>query len=104
MIKAIQPVRITSNTTTTLIDSSCSLSQLVIAIANAGTTWPLRVQDQASPAHVIVPQFTVALPTDFKPLIINFDEPIPMQGGIDVVTPSGTPGEASVWATVHQGG
>lgn len=102
MTKSSQPVRITTNTTTVIVATTCLLAQLVIAVNGAGTTWKLRVQDGASPAHTIVPSADVIVPTDGKPIIINFDLPVTMTDGIKVVTPSGTPGEVTVWAHYFQ--
>lgn len=76
----------------------------MIGCNDAGSSWDLRVQDQASPSpHVVIGDFALSVPTDGLPIIIHFEQPIPMIDGIDVVT-SGTPGEVSVWAHVHQGG
>jgi hypothetical protein len=77
--------------------------QIVISIASAGTTWKLKIQDKGSPATVLVPETTLAAPTTPTAIIIKFDYPLPMQGGIDIITSSGTPGEVGVWIVVDDG-
>jgi hypothetical protein len=90
--------RITTAATTTIRSGSCGLAQIVIAVEDPGTSFTLKIQDQASPPFVFVPQFTAALPTDFKPIIIEYDNVVDAAGGIDAVT-TGTPGALCV--SVH---
>jgi hypothetical protein len=87
--------RITTSATTTIVSVPCLVLQIVIACAVAGTTWKLKIQDQASSPFVLVPELTLAVPTD-GPIILKFDEPIPMDVGVDVVTTGGSPGEVGV--------
>ena len=91
--------RIVTAATTTVLSESCVVFEIVIAVADVGTTWTLKIQDKAGSPCVLVPKFTMVLPTDFKPIIINFNEPVTMDGGIDIVT-TGTPGEVCVWLIV----
>ena len=90
---------ITDASTTTVLSESCVVFEIVIAIAAIGTTWTLQIQDKASSPCILVPKFTAALPTDFKPIIMNFNEPVTMDGGIDIIT-TGTHGEACIWLIV----
>jgi hypothetical protein len=75
---------------------SSFVSQIVIACANAGTSWTLKIQDKGSPAKIWVPAFTLSVPADGLPKIIKFDEPVFFLNGIDIVTTGGTPGEVAV--------
>jgi hypothetical protein len=103
MAKIGRGVRITTNDTFPFAEMG-HLKQVVIACRNAGTTWKLRIQDKAGSPKTVVPDFTLTVPTDGKPMIIVFDSSIPMEGGLDIMTPSGTPGEVSVWITGEKPG
>jgi hypothetical protein len=97
----IKPVvkRISTSATTTVIDSSCVVFLIVLSCSNAGTTWTLKVQDKATTPNILIPAFTLTLPTDGKVnILLNLEQdfPLPMDGGIDVIT-AGTPGVVSVW-------
>ena len=99
---------INSKTTTHAVIASCLLEQVVIACADAGTAWTLKIQDLSSPnPRVVVPPCTLAVPTDGKPVIILGREffPLPMEGGIDIVTAGTTagPGGVTVWLIIDDG-
>ncbi len=90
-------LQITTSATTTAIGETRYLKQLCIGCDDAGTSWTLRIQDKSSPAKVLIPTFTLAVPSDGNPnVLLNFQQSILMSGGIDIVT-SGTPGVVSVW-------
>lgn len=100
----IKPVtkRINSSATTTVIATSCVVFLIVVACSNAGTAWTLKVQDKASTPNVLIPAFTLSVPTDGKAnILLNLEQdfPLPMDGGIDIIT-AGTPGVASVWMII----
>jgi hypothetical protein len=88
--------RITTSTTTTLMDTSCVISQIVISVADPGTSWTLKIQDKASPAFVLLPAIALASPSTPDAAIIKFQDPIFMEGGIDIIT-AGTAGQVAVW-------
>jgi hypothetical protein len=92
--------RITTSTTTVVKAESCAVTQIVISVANAGTTWKFKMQDKALSPFVLIPEITVAAPTTSTTAIINFDDPIYMDGGVDIITSSGTPGEIAVWISM----
>ncbi len=90
-------LQITTSDTTTAIGETRYLTQLVIGCDNAGSSWTLSIQDKSTPAKVLIPTFTLAVPSDGNPnVLLNFKESILMSGGIDIVT-AGTPGVVSVW-------
>jgi hypothetical protein len=89
--------KITIKGTTTVIDTSCQLNQICIAVENAGTAWTMKIQDKATIPFVIVPTFTMIVPADPGPIIIPFDWPLYMDGGIDIITAGTTAGVAYVW-------
>lgn len=82
--------RITTSTTTAATLQSGLVSQIVIAVDNAGTAWTLRIEDNSSPIIVIFPTATLAL-SNSGPIIVKFDKPIRVTGGIDIIT-TGTAG------------
>lgn len=98
MIVPVQK-RITTNATTTAIATSCVISQIVIACAVAGSSWTLKIQDKASSPFVLIPAFTLIVPPDGYPnVVLNLASPIPMSGGIDIVTAGGSgTREVAVW-------
>jgi hypothetical protein len=93
--------RIVTAAVTTIVSSSCVLYEYVIAVAAPGTSFTVRIQDKASPPVILVPTFTVAVPTTGLPIYQKFEEPLPMDGGIDIIT-TGTPGEVGIWMVIGQ--
>lgn len=102
MSKTTRTARITTKTTTTLIAASVYLRRLVISCSIAGTAWTLQIQDKASAPKIWVPAFTLTVPATGLPTIITFDDPIPMTGGIDIVTAGTTAGVVDVAAAFSQ--
>ena len=97
MTNGYRAVRITTNTTTNIAPASCFVTQIVITVESAGSSWKMRIQDKQATPFVLVPETTLSAPSTPTAVIIHFDEPIIMQSGIDVVTPSGTPGAVCIW-------
>lgn len=95
---------ITTKTTTTLLSSPCLISQIVITCSDAGSDWTLKIQDKASPTpFIIVPPFTLQLLTDGQPNVnMNFQSPLLMDGGIDIITDGTTAGAVAVWVLTLQ--
>src|SRR5438552_17164553 len=92
---------ITDAATHTVIPTGWAIREIVISPDLVGTAYTLKIQDQSSPVFVLVPKFTMAVPTDGKPTLIQFDNPQRMDKGVDVVT-AGTPaGSVSVWITAE---
>jgi hypothetical protein len=68
-----------------------------------GSGWKFLVQDKGSPGvtiKIIVPEITLSTPSDPDRKKVFFDDPIPADGGIDVVTFGSTPGVLNVWLTL----
>jgi len=93
---------ITSKTTTTITASTAYVSTLVISCSAAGSSWTLSVQDGEATAKILVPSFTLTVPTNGQPIVLNFQEPIVMTTGIQVVTAGTTAGTVDVFATYWQ--
>ena len=101
----IKPItkRIAAKTTTVAIDTSCVVFLIVVACSAAGTAWTLQIQDKASTPNILIPAFTLTVPTDGKAnILLNLEQdfPLPMEGGIDIVTAGTTAGVVSVWMIV----
>lgn len=99
--------RISTSTTTTLVNATCYLSSLHMTCVNPGTTWALKVQNGEATAKVIVPNFV--LNANFggsgvfvNPISYDFSEPIVCTSGINVVTVGGTTGNVDYFATYWQ--
>lgn len=89
--------RIASSTTTAVINQPCSVTQVFIAVANAGTTWKLSIQDRSDPDPLVfVPEVTLSTPSLGSWIYQHFEEPLVMDGGVDAIT-SGTAGALAIW-------
>ncbi len=87
---------VTDSDTTVVTDKTCAITQIVIAVQDDGSSWTLRILDKGSPALTLIPETTLAAPTTPAAIILNFQDPVRMEGGIDIVT-TGTAGELGVW-------
>jgi hypothetical protein len=100
--------RITTNATTTIVSGSSVVHQIVISCHDAGTDWVLRIQDIASNPFVLIPSFTLSVPSDGQPNVTRyFDEPIVMDGGVNIVTANSAgsdTGEVFIWVIADKGG
>jgi len=97
MAQQQKQIQITTNATTTVFGSTCTISQVVISCSNAGTAWALTVQDRGASAKVLIPGFTLSVPSA-GPIIITFDKFRPrMDSGISAITTGTTPGVLNLW-------
>lgn len=94
--------RIAAGSTIPLIDKTIALKQLVIVVSAAGTTWIARIEDNDTPPSILVAPITVAAPSTIAWIYQHFKEPLPMIGGLDFVTVSGTPGALDIWFSFEQ--
>jgi hypothetical protein len=99
LTKRTIPKHITTNATTIITAATAFIEQIVIVCSNAGTAWALRVQNREGTPKILIPAFTLAVPTDGKPIVHYFEEPLPMEAGIEIVTAGTTPGIVDVWTT-----
>lgn len=88
--------RITTSTTTAVVAADAYLSSVNVTVSNAGTTWTIKVQDKSATPRIgyINDGTGVVIGTKYQ----NFTDPIPMFGGIDIVT-AGTAGVMDVFIT-----
>lgn len=95
-------VHITSAGTTTVTSATCYVSTVVISCSNAGTTYTIKIQNKEGTPKILIPQYTLTVPTNGAPNTnLLWDEPVIMTGGVDLVT-TGTPGVVDVWVTYWQ--
>lgn len=92
--------RITSNTTTTPISSTAYISSIIIVTEVAGTGSTIVVKDkQGTPQVLINGLVTTALTTTPSP--INFQTPIKMTSGIDIVTAGVGAATVDIWINYY---
>lgn len=98
-------LRIITNATTNVLAINVFLAHLLIHVKIAGTTWTLEVRDKAATPRTWFGPWTVALPSDGKPIIVDLVQSTDpnkrhglfMEGGIDVITAAGAPpGELAI--------
>lgn len=94
-------VRITTNTTTTPVASTAYISSIVVSSEAAGTTSTLTIQDkQGTPLKLINGLTTVAITT--TPTVLNFQTPVQMTSGIDIITAGVAAATVDVWINYYQ--
>lgn len=91
---------LTSNDTTTIISSTVYISSITINTVIAGTTSTITVQDkQGTPLKLVNEFVTTALPT--IPQILNFQTPVKMTSGIDIITAGGGAATVDIWVNYY---
>lgn len=92
---------ITTNATTTLTASLAYISSISISNEVGGTTSTITVQDKSgTPLKLVNGVATTALTT--TPTIINFQTPVLMTGGIDVITAGAVAATVDIWVNYYQ--
>ena len=93
--------RITTNTTTTPTSSTAYISSITISSEVAGTTSTLTIQDkQGTPLKLVNGLTTVAVTT--TPTILNFQTPVKMTSGIDIITAGVAAATLDIWINYYQ--
>ncbi len=93
---------ITAKTTTTPTSATAYVSSIAIACSGAGTAWTMVIRDKSGTPLILIPSFTLTIPTTGLPIILNFTEPIIMASGIDIITAGTTAGTVDVFITYWQ--
>jgi hypothetical protein len=94
-------VHLTSNTTTTPTASTAYISSISISSEVAGTTSTVTIQDkQGTPLKLVNGFSTTALTT--TPTVVNFQTPVKMTSGIDIVTAGAVAATIDVWINYYQ--
>lgn len=94
-------VHITTNTTTTPTSSTAYISTISISSEVAGTTSTVTIQDkQGTPLKLVNGFSTTSLTT--TPTTINFQTPVKMVSGIDIITAGAVAATVDVWVNYYQ--
>lgn len=89
-------VHLTTNATTTPIASTAYISSIAISNEVGGTTSTVTIQDkQGTPLKLVNGIATTALTT--VPTVINFQTPVKMVSGIDIITAGAVAATVDVW-------
>ena len=92
--------RITDNTTTTPVASTAYISSIVISTEVIGTTSTIRVQDKSGTPLILINGVTTVV-IGASPTGINFQTPIKMTGGIDIITAGAVAATVNVWINYY---
>ena len=90
--------RITTSTTTEVTDESGQMLSLRLVVSGSPTAWVVTVQNKESPAKIFHIESFSAAASSQVPFPQEGDRvvPVPMIGGIDIVT-AGTAGVLNAW-------
>lgn len=90
----------TSNATTTPTASTAYISSIAISNEVGGTTSTITIQDkQGTPLKLVNGLATTALTT--APTIINFQTPVKMVSGIDIITAGAVAATVDIWINYY---
>lgn len=93
-------IHLTTNTTTTPTASTAYISSVSISNEVGGTTSTVTIQDkQGTPLKLINGLATTALTT--APTVVNFQTPVKMVSGIDVITAGAVAATVDVWINYY---
>lgn len=94
-------VHLTTNTTTTPTATTAYISSITISNEVAGTTSTVTIQDkQGTPLKLVNGLATTALTT--APTVVNFQTPVKMVSGIDIITAGAVAAIVDVWINYYQ--
>lgn len=93
--------RITTNTTTTPTSSTAYISSVTITTEVGGTTSTVTIRDKQGTPQVLVNGLTTTA-ASLSPTVINFQTPVKMTSGIDIVTAGAVAGTVDVWINYYQ--
>lgn len=93
---------ITTSTTTTPTSSDAWVTSITIMVITAGTTSTITVQDKGGTPKKLVNLFSTAALSTTGPLVLNFQTPVLMSSGIDIITAGATPATVDVFTNYVQ--
>ena len=76
------------------------LYTLIYNCTNAGTTWTIKIQDNSTTPNVLY-NLGAAVVSTTPVVVVALSAPIPIIGGISVVT-TGTAGSLNIWGNYSQ--
>lgn len=93
--------QISTNTTTTPTSATAYISSIVVSVTTAGTTSTLTIKDkQGTPLTIVNLLPTAALSAGDT--VFNFQTPIKMTSGIDIVTAGAAAATQSIFINYYQ--
>lgn len=92
--------RITANTTTTPTSSTAYISSITITTEVGGTTSTVTIRDKQGTPQVLVNGLTTTA-ASLAPTVINFQTPVKMTSGIDIITAGAVAGTVDVWINYY---
>lgn len=93
--------RVTSNTTTTPASATIYVSSIVITTEIVGTTSTITIQDKQGTPRILVNGFvTTSLNT--TPTVLDFETPIIMTSGMDIITAGVAAATVDIWVNYYQ--
>lgn len=94
-------VHLTTNTTTTPTAATAYISSITVSSEVGGTTSTVTIQDkQGTPLKLVNGLATTAVTT--APTTVNFQTPVVMTSGIDIVTAGAVAATIDVWINYYQ--
>lgn len=93
--------RLTTNATTTLTSATAYISSIVITSEVAGTTSTITIRDKQGTPQVLVNGLTTTA-ASLSPTTLDFQTPIKMTSGIDVITAGAVAATVDVWVNYYQ--
>lgn len=94
-------IHLTANATTTPTASTAYISSITISNEVGGTTSTITIQDkQGTPLKLVNGIATTALTT--APTVVNFQTPVKMVSGIDIITAGAVAATVDVWVNYYQ--
>lgn len=94
--------RITTNVTTTPTAATCWLSSITVCVEAAGTTSTLTVQDKSGTPIVLIKNLSTAAILGNGEITYNFQTPVLMTGGIDIITAGAAAATVDVFTNYYQ--
>lgn len=94
-------IHLTTNATTTPTASTAYISSISISSEVAGTTSTVTIQDKSGTPLKLVSGFSTTTLTT-TPTVVNFQTPVKMTSGIDIVTAGAVAATIDVWVNYYQ--
>lgn len=95
-------VRITTSTTTTPTAATCYVSSITVVTTTGNAATTLTIQDKSGTPLILIDGLSTTSTLVGNPQPLNFQTPIKMVGGIDIITTGVTPASNNVWINFYQ--
>lgn len=94
--------RITTSTTTTPTAATCYISSITVVTTTGNAATTLTIQDKSGTPLILIDGLATTSTLVGNPSPLNFQTPIMMVGGIDIITTGVTPASNNVWINYYQ--